>query len=321
MTHSPLTNAIRLAATKHSSREGARIDTFLIHHAAMLSQSGESLVGVLTGPKQVSANYALGSDGTLWCVVDEDRRAWTSGSTSDGGKGAAWDRRSITIEIANESGAPDWRISDAAIDKAARLLIDLRQRYGITNVLGHRDLYSQYGASYATFCPGPETVNRILAREAEINGGAPVADDKEMVRRIATYLNGQVLGMSSTAASDGIRGKVYWTMVQTWGSRNGLYPQPAYKIDGEPGGQSRVIERRLDEITRPAPAPAPTPEPTPEPVPEPTPQPTPGIDSEALAEMVAQRVVAALPEFKCNCAAISDVQVAKAILAEIKAAL
>lgn len=167
MTHSPLTDQIRLSA-QSSSRNGSAIDTFLIHHQAGTNDDA-TINAMVSGSKEVSANYTISNEGRLTCVVDEDLRAWTSGSSSDGGRGAAWDRRSITVEIENESGAPDWRISDAAIAKAAALLNDLRQRYGITNVLGHRDLWTQYQASYPTYCPGPDTVDRILA----VAGGLP----------------------------------------------------------------------------------------------------------------------------------------------------
>lgn len=168
MTHSSLTNQIRLSP-QNSSRQGAKIDTFLIHHTASVSGRGDGIVSMMVNrTRVVSSNYVLGSDGYLWMVVDEDLRAWTSGATNDGGRGAAWDRRSITIEICNSSGAPNWDISEASITKAAQLLRDLRRRYGIRNVLGHRDLYTQHGASYPTFCPGPNTVARILAREQEL---------------------------------------------------------------------------------------------------------------------------------------------------------
>ena len=172
MTHSPLTDQIKLSS-QSSSRQGAKIDTLLVHHTASVSGRGSGVVNMMVNrTRTVSSNYVLGSDGHLWMVVDEDLRAWTSGSGSDGGKGAAWDRRSVTIEICNSSGAPDWGISNASIDKAARLLIDLRRRYGISRVIGHRDLWTQFRASYATFCPGPDTVARILRREAELLGGA-----------------------------------------------------------------------------------------------------------------------------------------------------
>jgi N-acetyl-anhydromuramyl-L-alanine amidase AmpD len=60
--------------------------------------------------KEVSANYAVSNEGRITGVVDEEDRAWTSGSTTDGGAGAAWDRRSITLEIENETAGGGWLV-------------------------------------------------------------------------------------------------------------------------------------------------------------------------------------------------------------------
>lgn len=180
MTHSKLTNQIRLS-DQSDSREGTTVDTFLIHHQAGLNDDA-TIIAMVTGSKQVSANYTISNEGRITCVVDEDRRAWTSGSSEDGGKGRRWDMRAITVEIENESAEPDWRISEAALNAAAALLTDLRSRYRIANVFGHRDLYATFGASYPTYCPGPNTVANILARaggsvpsSAAATSPAPVA--------------------------------------------------------------------------------------------------------------------------------------------------
>lgn len=169
MTHSALTNQIR-QSNQRSSRNGTRVDTFLIHHQAGTSDDW-TINAMVTGSKQVSANYTISNEGRLTLVVDEDYRAWTSGSSSDGGRGAQWDRRSITVEIENESAGGDWPISNAAFQTAINLLADLRKRYQISNVLGHRDLYQMFQASYPTYCPGPNTVARINGGSATAGGG------------------------------------------------------------------------------------------------------------------------------------------------------
>lgn len=169
MPHSTLATELHDTFQK-SSRQGAKVDTLLVHHQASTDARG-TLRMMISGSRQVSSNYIITNEGAIWLVVDEGWRAWTSGAVGDGGRGAAWDRRSITVEIENETGAPHWRISDKAIAAAATLLADLRRRYSIRYVLGHRDLYDPVdlaagdpvsGASYPTFCPGPDTVQRIL---------------------------------------------------------------------------------------------------------------------------------------------------------------
>jgi hypothetical protein len=165
MTKSKLTNQTR--TSKQSSERKSKIDTFLIHHQASTNDDA-TIREMVTGSKEVSANYTISNEGRLTSVVPEERRAWTSGSTSDGGKGADWDHRSVTVEIENKTGDPNWEISDKALDKAAALLHDLKKRYDIEHVLGHRDLWNKYKASYPTFCPGPETVAEIIKREKAI---------------------------------------------------------------------------------------------------------------------------------------------------------
>lgn len=157
MTHSSLTNGIQL--TSDSDTRAGGIDRFIVHHAATTS-----LAAILSlfqpGGRQVSANYALGSDGTLVLAVDESRRAWTSASSS-------WDGRAVTIEVANSVAGGSWPVSDAAFDKLARLIADVSARYGFpindSTVLTHQELYTRYGASYATACPGD-----LQRRKAEL---------------------------------------------------------------------------------------------------------------------------------------------------------
>ena len=161
MPNSYLINQIRLSP-QASSRNGVIVDTFLIHHQAGTNDD-DVINAMVTGSKQVSANYTISNEGRVTLVVDESLRSWSAGSSTDGGKGAAWDRRSITVEIENETEAPDWTISQIAKQTAANLLADLKSRYNIKNVLGHRDLWNMYSASYPTFCPGPNTVPEILA--------------------------------------------------------------------------------------------------------------------------------------------------------------
>jgi hypothetical protein len=161
MAHSQLTNGVQI--TSDSSPRSSRIDRFIVHHAATTS-----LAAILSlfqpGGRTVSANYALGNDGTLVLAVDESRRAWTSSS-------AEWDGRAVTIEVANSMAGGSWPVSDASFDKLARLIADVSIRYGFplndNTVLTHQELYQRYGASYATACPGD-----LQRRKAELIGRA-----------------------------------------------------------------------------------------------------------------------------------------------------
>lgn len=67
---------------------------------------------------------------------------------------------------------------------------------------------------------------------------------RAQVRLIAGYLNRSLGGRDTEAASDGIPGPLYWTLVQTWGRAHGLYPGK-YVIDGVQGPQTRKVESAI----------------------------------------------------------------------------
>lgn len=269
MTASALTNQTRISAQK-SSRNGERVQYMLWHHTASVSGHGDGVVAMMVNAtRQVSANYVFGSDGWLWNVVEEEFRAWTSGSTTDGGKGALFDRRSITSECCNSTGAPSWLQSDAFYEKASRLALDVYQRYGVPldrdHHLGHRELYIRFGASYPTACPGGMDIDRILAGARALldpNAPDPFEAAKARVRRIGTYLN--TLGLpprfgladfDTAAASDGIPldpGETYsryFHLMQMWGRlfRPDIYPA-SNDIDGIVGPNTRRVESVIEEM-------------------------------------------------------------------------
>lgn len=132
-----------MPTTKRSSRRGKKITRIIVHHWAGTAGGIERLVH---SSDQASTNYIILSDGTLISSVPEQYRAWTSGS-------AAADEPSVTVEVQNATGAPHWRVSDAAIATLTRLIADVAKRHGWTKidrsrVRGHREFK-------ATACPGP----------------------------------------------------------------------------------------------------------------------------------------------------------------------
>ena len=71
-----------------------------------------------------SANYYIGDDGTIVGGVDEQYRAWTSGSEAN-------DTQAITIEVSNSMNGEPWKISDKAYRSLVRLTADICKRYNI----------------------------------------------------------------------------------------------------------------------------------------------------------------------------------------------
>lgn len=221
MTQSSLTNQVR-ESQQRSSRQGAEIDTFLIHHQAGLNDDA-TIRAMVTASKQVSANYTISNEGRLTLVVPEEYRAWTSGSSSDNGRGAAWDRRAITVEIENKTAEPNWEFSHEALQTAAALLQDLRRRYTIRNVLGHRNLYELFGASYPTYCPGPYTVADISRR-----AGGIIALPASLPAGTSS-----ITGIGRTGTQeDGITGPVFNQRLQLWARLYGGYTGPTDGVLG-----------------------------------------------------------------------------------------
>lgn len=73
---------------------------------------------------------------------------------------------------------------------------------------------------------------------------APTAAPKSDVKLVAAFLNERAKDLSlpeTTSVKDGVTGPRYWTLVQTWGRKNGIYG-PGYLIDGIVGPRTRNVE-------------------------------------------------------------------------------
>jgi len=150
MVKSALATVVVDFGTRKSNERVEKISKITIHH--MAGQIGAEACARMhrDGNREASANYYIGPDGTICAGVSEDRRAWTSSS--------GWnDQRAITIEVSNNSGAPNWTISDASYKALIKLCADICKRYNITPAYtGHTDATLTVHNMYsATACPGP----------------------------------------------------------------------------------------------------------------------------------------------------------------------
>lgn len=143
---------------------GARINGLIVHHHATTGDGGVSRL--VNSADKASANYIIRTNGSLIGSVPEEYRAWTSGSY-------AADDDKITVEVQNSTGAPEWRISDAAFATLVRLYADVAKRHGFppdrAHISGHRD-YA------ATSCPGPWLYPRLGDVAAQASGTVPVSN-------------------------------------------------------------------------------------------------------------------------------------------------
>lgn len=148
--NSKLVSYTKLSPNRNSPRNH-KIDKITIHHMAG-NLSVEDCGEIFAKPsRQASANYGVGTDGRIALYVDEADRAWTSSSPEN-------DHRAVTIEVANDGGAPDWHVSDAALASTIDLCVDICRRNGITqlNYTGDKSGNLTMHKWFApTACPGP----------------------------------------------------------------------------------------------------------------------------------------------------------------------
>ncbi|MGO2750402.1 MAG: peptidoglycan recognition protein family protein [Pseudoclavibacter sp.] len=158
MTFSKLTTSTSGNGNQFNARSQA-VDHFVVHHAAD-SSLANVLAMMSSGSREVSANYVV-KDAQIVGVVPEEYRAWSLGSDE-------WDGRSITVETCNSAtgDASGWPISEASYQSLARLIADCATRYGFpinrNTVIGHKEVYTRHGASYATACPGGINLDRLV---------------------------------------------------------------------------------------------------------------------------------------------------------------
>ena len=135
------------------------------HHTAMIGDAWDIANVFKPTSRNASCNYAIGNDGSIVCVVDEDNRAWTSSSYDN-------DMRAITFEISDCDY--DWNISEAAQEAFIELCVDLIRRY--PSLGGSFDWTGDMSGNVtvhrwfaATACPGDPLYNMLGRLGDEIN--------------------------------------------------------------------------------------------------------------------------------------------------------
>lgn len=163
MSNSNLVNYTKISP--NSNPRNNIIKKITIHHmAGNLSVEGCGDV-FASAARQASANYGIGSDGRIGMYVEEHNRAWTSANPEN-------DHQAITIEVANDGGAPDWRVSDKAMDSLIDLCVDVCRRNGIAKLNYTGDVsgnLTRHNMFAATVCPGPYLQSKFPYIAAEVN--------------------------------------------------------------------------------------------------------------------------------------------------------
>ena len=172
MSNSPLVVYTKLSPN-HSGKRTKKIDTITIH--CMAGNCSVETCGNLfaSSARQASSNYGIGTDGRIALYVDEANRSWCTSSNAN-------DQRAVTIEVANNGGAPDWPVSAKAYAALLDLVTDICKRNGIkklvwstskNNRVGHLNgcnmtVHRDYAAKA---CPGDYLYNLQDEIAAEVN--------------------------------------------------------------------------------------------------------------------------------------------------------
>ena len=202
MSNSPLVTYTKLSPN-HSGRRNHVIDTVSVHCMAG-NASVETCGALFADPsRKASSNYGIGSDGRIALYVEEANRSWCTSSASN-------DHRAITIEVANNGGAPDWPVSDRAYAALLDLLTDICRRNGIKKLLwkGDKSLIGQVGKQNMTVhrwfaakaCPGDYLYNRHGEIAAEVNRRLKGEDESvDIAKLISEMTNKQAYQLMQKA--------------------------------------------------------------------------------------------------------------------------
>ena len=171
MTKSSLCTYSNITGNKSRGRGGNRVCKVTPHYMVAQWTGKQCADYFASTSRQASSNYCIGIGGDIAMSVDEDDRAWTSGS--------GWnDRQAITIECANN---PDSSLTDATYSALVKLCADVCTRYGIVpSYDGTKNAtFTEHRMFQSTDCPGSwlhAHMGQLVADvKAAMGGGAVTA--------------------------------------------------------------------------------------------------------------------------------------------------
>lgn len=164
MTISKLVSGVLL--TNNCSRpRNHKIDRITPHYMAGYATAKACCESFVPASRKASANYCIGKDGEIWCNVEEENRAWTSGNSIN-------DNRAITIECANYMDNENYgRLPDATWNSLVLLCVDICKRYNFRlNYTGTTSgNLTKHKWFQDTDCPGPWLNTQFSRLANEVN--------------------------------------------------------------------------------------------------------------------------------------------------------
>jgi len=117
------------------------VDMVVIHYTGMPSAK-DALERLCDDKAKVGAHYLIDTDGTIYPLIDEKKRAWHAGVSFWAGR-TDINSCSVGIELVNKGHEFGYEpFPDAQITSLTALAADIVKRYGISpcRVLGHSDV-------------------------------------------------------------------------------------------------------------------------------------------------------------------------------------
>ncbi|MEO6808130.1 MAG: N-acetylmuramoyl-L-alanine amidase [Isosphaeraceae bacterium] len=136
----PKPEVVEMPSPNHNSRNGAAIDTIVLHHTADGGKAQDTGRYFQNPKSQVSSHYIVGKDGVIVQSVADKDRAWHAGKSAFQGRNDV-NTFSIGIEIVNRGDSKD-PFTDAQYEALGRLVAYLQSQYNVPRdrITGHKDV-------------------------------------------------------------------------------------------------------------------------------------------------------------------------------------
>lgn len=133
---------------------GRKIVGLNVHHTATNADQRAYFAG--RNSRLSCPTIYIKSNGSIIEFIRPSVQPWSTGSA---------DRDRLAVEIQNESGAPDWRISDKAGDALVNVLVELATTQVIDGCAVEFTLDRAHVGAHrefrATACPGPHVMSKL----------------------------------------------------------------------------------------------------------------------------------------------------------------
>lgn len=157
-----------------------KISKITIHYTGCVNPSLEGIGNSFAQPeREASSNYAIDSNGRVGLYVEEKNRSWASSNREN-------DMMAVTIEVANDGGAPDWHVSDKALAKLIDLCVDICKRNGIPKLNYTGDSsgnVTRHNMFVPTNCPGPYLQRKLPYIASEVNKRLGAGEEMYRIRK------------------------------------------------------------------------------------------------------------------------------------------